>query len=378
MVVDERHDHFFRVPRPDESARWGTPNACNACHVDKSSAWAAAAVERWYGPGRRTDSRFVEAIAAGRAVESGSEAKLRAVASDSGRTAMARATALDLLREAGSETGGILAAGMNDPDPIVRATAVAGLDALPANRRIALAAPLLRDPIRAVRVQAARVLAPAPTSLLTSAQRHELDAAIAEYRQGLLAMADMPSTHLNLAVLESDLGRTDLAEREYRKALSMDPYFLPARQNLATLYNQMGRNADAEGELREGIRQVPDQGELHYSLGLLLAEQGKYAAAAQSLREAARLLPHRARVRYNLGLTLQRLGRTAEAERALLDASLIDPQDPNNAFALAAFYAGERRWKDALPYAERFATLSPRDERALGLLSRIREALEGK
>ena len=93
-----------------------------------------------------------------------------------------------------------------------------------------------------------------------------------EYREGLLAVADMPSTHLNLGVLETDLGRKDLAEQAYRKALSMDPYFIPARQNLATIYNQMGRNADAERELREGIRQAPEQGELHYSLGLLLAE----------------------------------------------------------------------------------------------------------
>jgi len=28
IVVDRRHDHSFRVPRPDLSARLGTPNAC--------------------------------------------------------------------------------------------------------------------------------------------------------------------------------------------------------------------------------------------------------------------------------------------------------------------------------------------------------------
>ncbi len=35
MVVDQRHDHSFRVPRPDQSAKLGTPNACNDCHADK-------------------------------------------------------------------------------------------------------------------------------------------------------------------------------------------------------------------------------------------------------------------------------------------------------------------------------------------------------
>ena len=43
MVVDPRHDHSFRVPRPDLSVTLGTPNACNDCHSDKPPQWAAAA-----------------------------------------------------------------------------------------------------------------------------------------------------------------------------------------------------------------------------------------------------------------------------------------------------------------------------------------------
>ena len=37
MVVDVRRDHSFRVPRPDFSIAYGTPNACNQCHKDKSN-----------------------------------------------------------------------------------------------------------------------------------------------------------------------------------------------------------------------------------------------------------------------------------------------------------------------------------------------------
>ncbi len=375
MIVDERRDHFFRIPRPDESVRWRTPNACNGCHGDKTAGWAAAAVERWYGARRPADSRFVEAVAAGQAGEASAEAALRAVAADTARSAIARATALSLLRGNGPETSGALATGMTDPDPIVRATAAGGLDVLPAVRRIALAAPLLRDPVRAVRIQAARVLAPVPLNLFTSAQKADLDSALMEYREGLLAVADMPSTHLNLGVLETDLGRMDLAEQAYRKALSMDPYFIPARQNLATIYNRMGRNADAERELREGIRQAPENGELHYSLGLLLAEGGRYEEAARSLREAAKLLPNQARIRYNLGLTLQRIGRNDEAERALLDAARIDPGDPETAYALALFYLSQRRFREALPYAERNAELNPGDEQANRLVRQVRQTL---
>ena len=32
MVVDPRHDHSFRVPRPDLTVKFGIPNACASCH----------------------------------------------------------------------------------------------------------------------------------------------------------------------------------------------------------------------------------------------------------------------------------------------------------------------------------------------------------
>ena len=62
MVVDRRHDHSFRVPRPDVSARLGTPNACNDCHADKSPEWAASMVERWHGPNRKGSQNYAEAF----------------------------------------------------------------------------------------------------------------------------------------------------------------------------------------------------------------------------------------------------------------------------------------------------------------------------
>ena len=33
MGNDYRRDHSFRVPRPDQSVKYGTPNACNQCHL---------------------------------------------------------------------------------------------------------------------------------------------------------------------------------------------------------------------------------------------------------------------------------------------------------------------------------------------------------
>ena len=82
MVVDRRHDHSFRIPRPDLSAKLGTPNACNDCHADKSAEWAAAAIERWHGPDRKGFQNYAEAFHAAWADQPDAGALLAAVASD--------------------------------------------------------------------------------------------------------------------------------------------------------------------------------------------------------------------------------------------------------------------------------------------------------
>ncbi len=64
MGVDFRRDHSFRVPRPDQSVLFETPNACIGCHEDKSNEWAAEKVKTWYGPNR--NYHFSDALTIGR------------------------------------------------------------------------------------------------------------------------------------------------------------------------------------------------------------------------------------------------------------------------------------------------------------------------
>jgi Flp pilus assembly protein TadD len=374
MVVDPRHDHGFRIPRPDLSARLGTPNTCNDCHEERSADWASEAVATWYGPERRQEPGFVEAFVSGRRGAPQAGPALAALAADLAQPGIVRATALELLRAQGSAATPALIAATRDRDALVRAAAVGGLDLLPPEPRSQAAAPLLEDPLRLVRVEAARVLASLPAERFPPRQRHVFEAALAEYEQAQRVQEDMPSAHLNLGVLHASVGDRDLAERSYRKALRLDPRFLPARANLAHLYNQMGRNQDAERVLREGIARTPEAGELHYSLGLLLAEEERLEEAAEALGAAVVQLPDRARVRYNRGLALQRLGRLAEAEAALLAAHQLDTRDPAIANALAILYAQQQRWEKALPFAEKLVELAPQAPGPRQLLRQIREA----
>src|ERR1700712_25569 len=66
MIVDDRRDHSFRVPRPDLSVSMDTPNACTQCHRDRAAVWAANSLADWYPKGRQTRPHYGTALHAGR------------------------------------------------------------------------------------------------------------------------------------------------------------------------------------------------------------------------------------------------------------------------------------------------------------------------
>ena len=357
MGVDARRDHSFRVPRPDLSAALGTPNACTLCHADETAAWAAARAADWWGPPRRP--HFAATLAAARRGDPAAAPALRRLAEDADQPAIVRATALEHLPQYGPGALASAAAAATDDEPLVRAAAAGALEHLDPRRRMAALVPLLDDPVRAVRIEAARALTSVPRAALDARQAPRFDAALAEYVDAQEAAADLPAAHLNLGVLHARGGDPAAAGRSYRRALHLDPAFAPARFNLANLLNRQGKNAEAEAVLRAGLQRAPADGELHYSLGLLLAEERRFEAAAASLERAAALLPVRPRVRYNLGLVLQRLGQPEAAEAALLAANAADPRDPDVLAALAQLLASRGETARARAYAEALRRLDP-------------------
>ena len=361
MQIQARPDHSLRVPRPDLSVKLGTPNACTQCHADKPAQWAADRVAAWYGAKRRQEPHSGEAFAAARAGQPGAGEALARIVADRNQPAIVRATALDGLRNDPRSGDSARIEATRDADPGVRAAAADSLEALPAAQRLYGLSPLLRDPIRAVRIAAARGLSSLPPERIDLATRPAFDAALAEYIAAQNVALDMPGAQLNLAVIYENTARIDLAEKHYLNALRIDPDFTPARANLARLYNASARNADAERVLTEGLRRLPELGELQYSLGLLLAEEKRLPEAARALTQAARLLPARAKVHYNLGLALQQLGQRKPAEAALLQAQRLDPLDAQSLYALAVFYAQGGQRAQALQWAEKLQALNPTD-----------------
>ncbi|MBX7185618.1 MAG: ammonia-forming cytochrome c nitrite reductase subunit c552 [Vicinamibacteria bacterium] len=372
MGIQARPDHSIRVPRPDVSAKIGTPDACTNCHQGKKAQWAADAAARWYGPVRKQGTHYGEAFAAARSGQPFGREAVAELIDNPLIPVVVRATALVELSQDPVTGADKRLQATRDPDPELRAAAAESVAGLSAEKRVRFLGPLLSDPVRAVRIAAARNLSSLQEGQLDPGLKPALSAALDEYIKAQEVALDMPGAQFNLAVVYENTGRRDLAERHYLGALRIDPDFTAARANLAQLYASSSRNADAEKVLAEGLQRRPEQGELQYSLGLLLAEEKRMKEATQALSRAAKLLPNRADVQYNYGLALEQAGQSDQAEASLLRAQTLDPDDPQTAYALAVFYAQRGKKAQALEWANRLSILRPNDPQVERLIASIR------
>ncbi|MCP5022317.1 MAG: tetratricopeptide repeat protein [bacterium] len=369
MVKDYRPDHSMRVPRPDLSISIGTPNACNQCHQDQEAQWAADKVVEWFGVQR--PEHFGAIIEAGRRGEAGGDLRLQGLIRDARQPAIVRATALTLLGNYGSDSAWLsLKEGLHDAEALVRHAAVRTYREPNLEARLANVVPLLLDPVRAVRGEAAVNLSEIPGQYLPPDSKGPMKRALAQYRQTMDFNADMPSSGLALGNLLMNLGRGEEAVQQFEKALAIDNRFIPARANLAVLFSMLGQNAKAEACLRKGLKLQPEAHNLAYSLALLLAEKGEFDKAIALMDSAAGGLPNSQRAHYNLGLLLQQQGLVERAEVVLLRAVQIDPKAWDPLFALADHYLKRGNAASARKYAEKMLELRPGDATARAILRR--------
>ncbi len=360
MVVDWRADHSLRVPRPDLTLEIGTPNACAAagCHEDETDQWSADYYVEWYGKAKR--SHYGTALAAGRDGNPGAGAELIRLAGDPLYPTLVRATSLGLLqRYPGPESTRAINAALQDEEALIRYTAATALNATDPAELVDLVAPLLFDPTKAVRGQAAVRLAAVPRELLKPYQVEALDEATLEYEETMRYSLDFPFAGHNLANLYVARGDAVRAEEYYRKAIEIDDLFIPAKMNLAVLYNSQGRNEEAEVLLRGVLEDYPENHDAEYSLALLLVETDRAAEALPWLERAADGMPQRTRIRYNLGLLQQQLGQLAAAERSLRSAADAEPRNLDYLYALADHLARRGEYRSALAVADQMIATNP-------------------
>jgi tetratricopeptide (TPR) repeat protein len=379
MVIDERADHSLRVPRPDLTLSLGSPNACNQCHKEQDAAWAQAAMERWYGS-QASAPHFGQALHAARENASDAASRLLALAGDPAQPAIARATAVERLAER-ADSGQLLTIQrlLADPDALVRAAAVAYLDGTDLRTRVELGWPLLEDPSRRVRLEAARVLAPLMRQGLPPAYREQLQTALGEYVRSQQVNADRAEAQLNLGLIQAVQGQGAPAEAAYRKAIALEPGFVPAYVNLADLYRQLGREAEGERLLRQGMELAPQAPSLPHALGLLLVREKRVDEALAPLARAAELAPDQPRYAYVQALALQGLERPEQALAVLASALERHPRDHDLLLAAATMSRDQGDSAAARAYAERLFHAHPNAADAQALWAELGpSAPEGK
>ncbi|GAA4845685.1 multiheme c-type cytochrome [Algivirga pacifica] len=326
MEVDFRRDHSFRIPRPDLSADYDTPNACNDCHSEKTAQWAAKQVEEWHGKER--PYHYSEALAKGRNATEDALPALIDLVRRKDQPAIARATAIYYLSSMPQEEAiKTVMSALADEEPLVRYWAVESMTAYSEQDRIAYLLPLTKDSTKAVRIAVARSLTGIPLQRIPKNYQGLLKDTQEEYQQQLAVNAGLRGGQFNIGQYHMRIGETQQAIKAMERTLAMDSLFGMASMNLAILYNRENRNTEALKLLRLLVKQNPQYGEGYFNLALLLAETEEYEEAMLALQNAALYMPDNPRVFYNWGLIQQKLGAYQEASNTFQKGLQTAPYD---------------------------------------------------
>ena len=373
MVVDPRHDHSMRIPRPDRSVTLGTPNACTQCHIDRKPQWAADAIRKWTGRAPGGYQVFGEAFAASSRFAADARAQLIRIADDAAQPAIVRASALSRLASDPTPfVVEIATRAQNDGDELVRRAAVGIIAGSEPATRVRYLPRMLVDPIRAVRIEAARGLAALPPERIPSNSRADLSRALDEYIAVQRYLADRPESHLNLGALHAERGEFGEAETRYRQALKLSPESAAAAINLADLYRARGDDGRATEVLRAGLKANPKAAALHHALGLTYVRQRRVNEALSELATAVRLAPDVPRYAYVHGVALHSLGERERGIAALEQAHRRFAGERSTLEALATMERDRGNRVRALAYAEKLVAIAADDPAGQALLRELR------
>jgi tetratricopeptide (TPR) repeat protein len=358
MGNDYRHDHSFRVPRPDLSVKHGTPNACNDCHTDKKPQWAAEAVAKWYGPQRAY--HYAEDLIPGSEAGPSSETHLQKLIADTSVPDIVKATAAHYLSQVPTRTALATLKGLlKHGDPQVRYRSLRSLASFPPGQWRDDVFPLFNDKVRAVRIAAADLCLTIPVEQVPEDFRNAMANARNELSEYLLYQRDFSVGNVMLG--DYYYRQNDLlnAEKYYWRGLQKDGQMNYARFNLSALYNTQSKNQDALKVLEEARAIDPQNPRVYYNLGLLYVELQDNGKALDNLSKAVDKGMTDPRLFYNLGILNQQMGKAAEAERIFLKGLKPSPNDPDLNYALAFLYMQQNQLQKALGPASILKRLDP-------------------
>lgn len=370
MENDYRHDHSFRVPRPDLSVKYGTPNACNNCHGDKSGQWAADAVSKWYGSTRKY--HFAEDLIPGSKGGTNSESHLLKLLNNTAVPNIVKATAAFYLTNIPTQNSlKALLDCLQEKDAQVRYRALRSLVNFNPGSWLNAAAPLLQDQVRAVRVAAADLFLTIQADQLPSGYAAALSAAKNDLMDYLYSQADFASGNIMLGDYYMRLQDNANAEKFYLRGLKKDSLMNLARLNLSVVYNLNGKNEQALQVLKTAEKIDPKNDRIYYNIALLYNEMQDTRNAMIAFEKAVQLKSPNPRLYYNYGLLL--LNTDAKKAEAILQKGLtFSDEDTGLHYALAYLYLKQKQPFKALNHAMILKRADPNNPEYISIFSALK------
>ena len=357
MGNDFRRDHSFRIPRPDISLKYGTPNACTQCHTDKDNAWAWENYKKQHGiPNKHFSDLLAPALTGS---EEGLESLL-SLAKDTTYPAIARASAvrgMSMYMNASLIDQTVVF--LQDQEPLVRGAALDVLGEVNSNAYANYFLPLLKDDMRSVRVKAFFALGGLDELQIPETYKDVYKRVKTEFNTNLDVNADFVGGRVKKANYYLKKGKLLDAIKGYESALEIDAMNNVVRTNLANLYYRNGNMDKAEAAFKTIIEQEPEYGETYYSYALLLAELNRQEEAIGQIKKAIHFMPDNTKLYYNLSLMYVKVSDFVNAEATAVSGLKKSPNNDRLLYILAYVYSEGGQMEKAKNIAARLVEMYP-------------------
>ncbi len=370
MGNDFRRDHSFRVPRPDLSLKYGTPNACAGCHKDKDDVWAAKNFTKLFG---EVDSiHFSEKLAPGITMQPNGHEGLIELMNDKHQPEIVRASATKILSNYNAQNFvEQYISLLSDESALVRGASVDILSGVNSTDYTSYFLPLLEDPKRSIRVKAFFGLGGMPETEIPEVYKESYQNVKKEFFLHLKTNADFVGTRIKKGNYAIKTGNLKKGIESYESALTIDNNNNQVRVNLATLYYNNKQYVKAEETFKIVIDQEPQYGPAFYSLALMYAELNRIDDAIAQLNKAVKIMPENIRVYYNLGLLYDKKQDYKNAEKVIISGLKVAPDNEGLLYVLAYVYNKTAQKEKAKNIVYRLIDLYPNNEQYRDFLNQL-------
>ena len=310
MGVDDRRDHSFKIPRPDLSLTFNTPNACKSCHADKSNQWASDTLKKWHGKAKAVlqSKQLLMMLNSGQAI---SFEQHMSILADEKLDVISRATALKLLSYATTTiSADFLVPYLTHEEPLLRLNAVNVATLLSPEDKVRHIIPLLSDDYKSVRIAAARSLV---TSEIATTDKKAFNQAF----KALINTNNINSWRgegmANQGVLAIEMNKLTDAEIAFKNMIKIEPYFDASYINLADIYRVQQKPFQEAVVLKKGIENNPKSAVLYYAYGLHFVRQKKLNKGLPLFEKSMMLQPKNSHYAYTYVLAVDGTGQSKQA-----------------------------------------------------------------